>query len=287
MQKPKQAHQLTSEEVAKLAIAALEDVKAQDIQVIDVREKQSITDFMIIATGTSNRQIGAMLDKVREAVKAQGVKPLGEEGKGDSDWVLLDMDDVIVHMMTASARLAESLDEVEAGAGAAMLVWQDGSAGTIGGGALEFQAATRARAMLGAGGARLDHEALGPSLGQCCGGAVTLLTEVYDVQNLPDAGDVIARAVDGSAVPLAVKRLLARARGEGVLPHPVLVQGWMVEPVARAEREVWVWGAGHVGRALADLLQHRGRFVSQCQALTYPRSRGFHGLHRLLCFVLY
>src|SRR3546814_1213193 len=66
---------------------SLEDVKAQDIQVIDVREKQSITDYMIIATGTSNRQIGAMLDKVREAVKAQGVKPLGEEGKGDSDWV--------------------------------------------------------------------------------------------------------------------------------------------------------------------------------------------------------
>jgi ribosome silencing factor RsfS/YbeB/iojap len=83
-------------------VAALEDVKAQDIQVIDVRDKQSITDFMIIATGTSNRQINAMLDKVREEVKAQGVKPLGEEGKGDSDWVLLDLDDVIVHMMTAA-----------------------------------------------------------------------------------------------------------------------------------------------------------------------------------------
>jgi ribosome-associated protein len=93
---------LAGEELVKVAVAALEDVKAQDIQVIDVRDKQSITDFMIIATGTSNRQINAMLDKVREAVKAQGVKPLGEEGKGDSDWVLLDLDDVIVHMMTAS-----------------------------------------------------------------------------------------------------------------------------------------------------------------------------------------
>lgn len=50
-------------------------MKAQDIQVLDVRDKQSITDFMIIATVPSNRQIGAMLDKVREAVKAQGVKP--------------------------------------------------------------------------------------------------------------------------------------------------------------------------------------------------------------------
>ncbi len=71
---------------------------------------------MIIATGTSNRQIGAMLDKVREAVKAQGVKPLGEEGKGDSDWVLLDMDDVIVHMMTASARQFYDLERLWQGA---------------------------------------------------------------------------------------------------------------------------------------------------------------------------
>ena len=138
--------------------------------------------------------------------------------------------------------------------GAAMLVWAGGQSGTIGGGALEFQAATRARAMLGAGGTRLDHEALGPSLGQCCGGAVTLLTEVYDPQNLPDADDVIARAVDGSAMPLAVKRLIDRARGQGVMPAPQMVQGWMLEPVARPTRQLWVWGAGHVGRALVEVL---------------------------------
>ncbi len=70
--------------------------------------------------GTSNRQIGAMLDKVREAVKALGVKPLGEEGRGDSDWVLLDMDDVIVHMivhmMTASARQFYDLERLWQGA---------------------------------------------------------------------------------------------------------------------------------------------------------------------------
>jgi xanthine dehydrogenase accessory factor len=138
--------------------------------------------------------------------------------------------------------------------GAAMLVWAGGQSGTIGGGALEFQAATRARAMLGAGGTRLDHEALGPSLGQCCGGAVTLLTEVYDAQNLPDGGDVIARATEGSAMPLAVKRLIDRARGQGVMPAPQLLQGWMVEPVARPTRQLWVWGAGHVGRALVEVL---------------------------------
>lgn len=139
--------------------------------------------------------------------------------------------------------------------GAAMLVWGDGQSGTIGGGALEFEAVARARGMLAAGGARLDREALGPKLGQCCGGAVTVLTEVHDAESLPVAeAGVIARSVDGRAMPLAVKRMLARARGEGVMPTPALVQGWMVEPVARAGREVWVWGAGHVGRALVNVL---------------------------------
>ena len=139
--------------------------------------------------------------------------------------------------------------------GAAMLVWAGGQSGTIGGGALEHEGTLRARRMLAAGGTHLTREALGPKLGQCCGGAVTVLTEVFDAATLPqpEAG-VIARAVDGRALPLAVKRMLARARGEGVLPHSVLVQGWMVEPMARAEREVWVWGAGHVGRALVAVL---------------------------------
>lgn len=139
--------------------------------------------------------------------------------------------------------------------GAAMLVWAGGQIGTIGGGALEWEATTRARAMLDGGGARLDREALGPKLGQCCGGAVTVLTEVYDAGNLPLAVDgVIARPVDGRAMPLAVKRLLAKARGEGVLPHPTYLQGWMVEPLARAERQLWIWGAGHVGRALVSVM---------------------------------
>ena len=135
--------------------------------------------------------------------------------------------------------------------GAAMLVWAGGQSGTIGGGALEFQAVGRARAMLAAGGARLDREALGPKLGQCCGGAVTLLTEVYDA--VPP-GPVVARAVDGQAMPLAVSRMLAAARGQGVQPVSQLVQGWMVEPVSASLRQVWVWGAGHVGRALVGVL---------------------------------
>ena len=136
--------------------------------------------------------------------------------------------------------------------GASMLVWGSGQSGTIGGGALEYMAANRARAMLAQGGVRLDHEALGPGLGQCCGGAVALVTEVYAVPVAPDC--VIARSISGAPMPLAVKRLLDRARGQGVLPGAQLVQGWMVEPVAKPSRSLWIWGAGHVGRALVSVI---------------------------------
>lgn len=132
-----------------------------------------------------------------------------------------------------------------------MLVWAAGQSGTIGGGALEFEAVARARGMLLAGGARLDREALGPKLGQCCGGAVTVLTEVFDAVPVAEGGAVVRGP---GAMPLAVKRIVARARGEGVVPVPHLVQGWFVEPVARVERHLWVWGAGHVGRALVAVL---------------------------------
>lgn len=139
--------------------------------------------------------------------------------------------------------------------GAAMLVWHSGQSGTIGGGALEHLAAERARAML-AGGAvrRLDRVPLGPAIGQCCGGAVALLSECYEQgARLPD--DMLARPVQGEApMPLAVKRLLALRRGQGAVLAPQLVQGWFVEPVARPVRHIWVWGAGHVGRALVGVL---------------------------------
>lgn len=139
--------------------------------------------------------------------------------------------------------------------GAAMLVWADGQSGTIGGGALEWQALGRARAMLASDRrTRLDRVPLGPALGQCCGGAVTLLTEAYDanaVAALPD--DVIARTMDGGDMPLAVKRLLSQARNTGMLPQAQMLQGWFIEPVSRAQRQLWVWGAGHVGRALINV----------------------------------
>jgi xanthine dehydrogenase accessory factor len=158
------------------------------------------------------------------------------------------------HGRVARVVVAEVAGSAPREAGASMLVWTDGQSGTIGGGALEWEALARARGMLAAGGARLDRLPLGPALGQCCGGAVTLLTEVFDRATLPEAAPVFARPLDGRPMPLAVKRLLAAARGQGVLPAPQLVQGWMVEPLAHPDRALWVWGAGHVGRALVAVL---------------------------------
>ncbi len=138
--------------------------------------------------------------------------------------------------------------------GASMLVWANGQSGTIGGGALEWQATARARDMLTTGGHRLNHESLGPNLGQCCGGAVSLLTEIYTAATLPTEATRIARSIDGSPMPLAVKRLITQARNQGTHPAPQLVQGWMVEPIAHPTRHLWIWGAGHVGRALVHTL---------------------------------
>lgn len=107
---------MSSEEVVALATAALEDVKGADILAIDVRDKTSIADYMLICTGTSNRQLNALVDNVREKVKAAGLMPLSEEGKGDSDWVLLDLGDVVVHVMTAAARQFYDLERLWQGA---------------------------------------------------------------------------------------------------------------------------------------------------------------------------
>ncbi len=137
--------------------------------------------------------------------------------------------------------------------GAAMLVWKGGQSGTIGGGTLEFQAAEAARVQQVP--TCLSRHALGPDLGQCCGGAVTLLSEFYDADTVAQLDpEVIARPVADAPMPLSVKRLLAQARNQGIRPEPQLIDGWMIEPVHSPHRQLWIWGAGHVGRALVDVM---------------------------------
>lgn len=142
--------------------------------------------------------------------------------------------------------------------GAHMLVWAGGQSGTIGGGALEFQAVDRARKALDAGENLHDRVALGPDIGQCCGGAVGLVTEVWDAARLtalaPAAGLVVRRVTGVASMPLAMRRAQARARDRGVVPGLMLADGWLLEPLATARRDLWIWGAGHVGRALVGVL---------------------------------
>ena len=95
---------MQSEDLVKLAITALEEIKAQDITTIDVRGKTSITDFMLIASGTSSRHVKSLVDNVLEKVKEQGVRPIGTEGMDTGEWALLDLGDIVVHVMLPTAR---------------------------------------------------------------------------------------------------------------------------------------------------------------------------------------
>lgn len=160
--------------------------------------------------------------------------------------------------------VAETAGSTPREVGAAMIVWADGQDGTIGGGALEHEAIATARAMLASAAPdRLDGVALGPARGQCCGGAVVLLSECWDAARLATVeGPVLARPVPDAqtdaqppaAMPLALRRILASARGQGLSPGPGIVKGWMVEPLLPPRRPVWIWGAGHVGRAIVTVL---------------------------------
>lgn len=107
---------MQSEQLSQLAIAALEDLKAQDITTIDVRGKTSITDFMIIASGTSSRHVNSLADNVLEKVKEQGVRPLGSEGQDGGEWVLLDLGDIVVHVMQVATRQFYDLERLWQGA---------------------------------------------------------------------------------------------------------------------------------------------------------------------------
>lgn len=161
---------------------------------------------------------------------------------------------VTQHGPTARVVIAAHQGSSPREVGASMLVWADGQSGTIGGGALEHQATEHARTLLATNRKSITRNALGPKLGQCCGGAVTLFTEVFIVETLPEPIPLIARPTTNQPMPLAVKRLLANARNQGALPAPHLLQGWMIEPLAYPTRQLWIWGAGHVGRALVHTL---------------------------------
>ncbi len=95
---------MEAEELKQIAVAALEDLKAVDIAVLDVRNMTSITDFMIVASGNSSRHVKSLINNVIEKIKANGIKPLGIEGEKDAQWCLVDVGDIVVHVMLPQVR---------------------------------------------------------------------------------------------------------------------------------------------------------------------------------------
>ncbi|OGT34946.1 MAG: ribosome silencing factor [Gammaproteobacteria bacterium RIFCSPHIGHO2_12_FULL_37_14] len=103
---------MKSDELRDLAIDALEDLKGIDITTIDVRPITVITDYMIICTGRSTRHVSSIAENVALQAKAQKVTTVRVEGGQESEWVLVDLGDVIVHVMLAATRTLYSLEDL-------------------------------------------------------------------------------------------------------------------------------------------------------------------------------
>ena len=100
-------------EAMKLAVLdALEDIKAFDITVMDVRKLTSMTNYMIVASGNSTRQCKAIADNVREKLKEKGFAIRGTEGEKEGEWVLVDLDDIVVHVMVPATRAYYNLEQL-------------------------------------------------------------------------------------------------------------------------------------------------------------------------------
>lgn len=157
------------------------------------------------------------------------------------------------HGHIARIVIAETKGSVPREAGVDMFVWGTGQRGTIGGGAFEYEATAKARRLLEAAApraAQLSKHALGPDLGQCCGGAVTLVTEVFtteDITGIESRSPL--RFVPLTNTPKAIEpQMPSPARGIHIK------DGWLIEPVRAEKPSLWIYGAGHVGEALVHTL---------------------------------
>jgi len=103
---------MNSEELCDLIVDALEEVKGQDIIKLYVRDMTSVTDWMIVASGTSSRHVQALVDNVAQKAKAVGHRPMGVEGESGGEWVLLDLQDALVHVMLPKVREFYNLEKL-------------------------------------------------------------------------------------------------------------------------------------------------------------------------------
>ena len=98
--------------IQKTAVSALDDIKARDVTVLDVRKLTSLFDTMIIATAESHRQVKALARHVRDKLTAMGATIVGVEGEESGEWVLVDAGDIVVHIMQPAVRAHYNLEEL-------------------------------------------------------------------------------------------------------------------------------------------------------------------------------
>ncbi len=108
----KSADELSFEQLKELVLKALEDFKGIDIQSIDVSDQNPLTELFVIASGNSSRHVKSMAENLVMRAKAAGCPPLGVEGQRQADWVLVDLNDVIVHIMLPQARAFYNLEKL-------------------------------------------------------------------------------------------------------------------------------------------------------------------------------
>ncbi len=103
---------MTPAQLREIAVDALEELKAVDLTVLDVGGMTSITDYMIIASGTSDRHVRSLVNNVIERARERGVKPIGVEGEQQAQWALVDLGDVVVHVMLPDVRAVYQLEKL-------------------------------------------------------------------------------------------------------------------------------------------------------------------------------
>ena len=103
---------MTDTKLKDVILDALEDIKAIDVRTLDVRELTSVVDFMIVATGTSTRQVKALSENVSKEAKQAGFMPISSEGQESGDWILIDFGDISVHVMLPDSRELYDLERL-------------------------------------------------------------------------------------------------------------------------------------------------------------------------------
>jgi len=152
--------------------------------------------------------------------------------------------------------------------GTTMLIWDSGQFGTIGGGELEYQVTRLAKKIIiDNKGSRIKKFSLGPDMGQCCGGAVELLIEILDetkVKFISVDDGFFARPVFKDEKSLNVQALIKSYRNKSVPIKTSFKDGWLFEPVTKEKELIWIYGAGHVGTAIANILSKLSQFSVTC-----------------------